>query len=226
MRKISVLARLVATLWLSTNLALTLATLWAAKRYFSYLSEAGGSSSAVIGVFLWFALGVAGYRLILAFFPLRSGELREGSSQELVFQAIHLPSNFFFFDPIIRCGLLPTPLTRLVYKAFGARIAANSYPGHCMIFDPVLVRIGRNVSLGHQATLVPHVIEGNHWALHPIEIDDGVTIGVNAIVLAGVSVGKGAVVAAGAVVAKFTRIAPGEIWGGLPARRIGFVGSV
>ncbi|HAZ61859.1 MAG TPA: transferase, partial [Gammaproteobacteria bacterium] len=54
----------------------------------------------------------------------------------------------------------------------------------------------------------------------PIEIGDRVTIGANAVVLAGVSIDDGALVAAGAVVPKGTRIGPGEVWGGVPARRL------
>ena len=53
----------------------------------------------------------------------------------------------------------------------------------------------------------------------PIEIADNVWIGANAVILRGVTIGQGAVVAAGAVVTK--KIPPNEIWGGLPARKIG-----
>ncbi len=52
-----------------------------------------------------------------------------------------------------------------------------------------------------------------------IYIDQDVWIGTNAVVLKGVSVGRGAVIAAGAVV---NRAVPEmEIWGGVPARKIG-----
>jgi acetyltransferase-like isoleucine patch superfamily enzyme len=46
-----------------------------------------------------------------------------------------------------------------------------------------------------------------------------VWVGCNAVILEGVTIGKGAVVAAGAVVAK--SIPPREVWGGVPARKIG-----
>ncbi len=52
-----------------------------------------------------------------------------------------------------------------------------------------------------------------------IVIEEGVWIGVNAVILKGVTVGKGAVIAAGAIVNK--SIPPYEIWGGVPAKKIG-----
>jgi acetyltransferase-like isoleucine patch superfamily enzyme len=52
-----------------------------------------------------------------------------------------------------------------------------------------------------------------------IIINEDAWLGVNVIVLKGVLIGKGAVIAAGAVV---TRSVPAyEIWGGIPARKIG-----
>lgn len=52
-----------------------------------------------------------------------------------------------------------------------------------------------------------------------INIEEDVWIGANVIVLKGVSIGKGAVIAAGAVVNK--SIPSYEIWGGVPAKKIG-----
>ena len=52
-----------------------------------------------------------------------------------------------------------------------------------------------------------------------IIIEEDVWLGVNVVVLKGVIIGKGAVVAAGAVVNK--TIPSNEIWGGVPAKKIG-----
>ena len=53
----------------------------------------------------------------------------------------------------------------------------------------------------------------------PVVLRDHVWIGANAVILKGVEIGRGAVVAAGAVVTK--NIPPNEIWGGVPAKKIG-----
>lgn len=53
----------------------------------------------------------------------------------------------------------------------------------------------------------------------PIQIERDVWIGANAVILKGVTICKGAVVAAGAVVNQ--SIPAHEIWGGVPAKKIG-----
>ena len=53
----------------------------------------------------------------------------------------------------------------------------------------------------------------------PIVIGDHVWVGANAVILKSVQISLGGVVAAGAVVTK--SIPPNEIWGGVPAKKIG-----
>ncbi|MBK8574691.1 MAG: acyltransferase [Elusimicrobia bacterium] len=165
------------------------------------------------------------YRLLMHFFPLESGEIEPGSRQEFIYQVFYNPFNFFLFFPLSFSGLIPVPLSRLYVKLLGTRIGADSYPGRCMIFDPRFVTIGKMVVMGYNASLIPHVMEGTNLSHTAIHIGDHATIGTNAVIMSGVTIGEGAVVAAGAVVPKFTHIGEGEIWAGLPARRIGFVGK-
>lgn len=53
----------------------------------------------------------------------------------------------------------------------------------------------------------------------PITLENDVWIGANVVLLKGVTIGQGAIVAAGAVVRD--SIPPYEIWGGVPAKKIG-----
>lgn len=62
-------------------------------------------------------------------------------------------------------------------------------------------------SISHQTTSAPVVIEDHVW------------VGCRAQILPGVKIGRGAVIAAGAIVTK--DIPANEIWGGVPAKRIG-----
>ena len=56
--------------------------------------------------------------------------------------------------------------------------------------------------------------------MHRIVLGNDVTIGVHGVIMSDVHIGDGAKVAAGAVVRKGTRIGPGEVWAGIPARRL------
>ena len=93
------------------------------------------------------------------------------------------------------------------------------------------IEIGSDCMIGQYATLVAanHGVEpGKIYARLPydqqrtgVQIGSNVWLGAGVVVLPGTSIGSDAVVAAGAVV---TRDVPaGEIWAGIPARRIGSV---
>jgi len=83
--------------------------------------------------------------------------------------------------------------------------------------------IGDNVDIATGAmvwTLEHDVSSESHQTKSaPVIIEDHVWVGSRAQILPGVRIGRGAVIAAGAVVTK--DVPSEEIWGGVPARRIG-----
>ena len=172
-------------------------------------------AAAVVFIYLYAFLV---YRLFLYFMPLGEGEIPEGSREEFAAQ-VNILFYLMLFNTLIRTHFLPVPLLRLVYQALGTRMGENSYSAGA-ILDPPLTSIGSNSIIGHDAALFSHAIEGRHFALDPIRIGDNVTIGAKAVIMSGVTIGDGAIVSVGAVVTKGTRIEPGEIWGGVPARRL------
>lgn len=180
------------------------------------LGDFRGITLVAIAVVLLYVFGIAVYRLFLAVVPLREGEIAEGSQQEFVYH-VYILFYLLLFYPVIRSGLLPTPLMRVFYLALGTRLGKNTY-SQGIIHDPPFIEVGDDSTIGQSALLVPHVIEGRKLAHYPIRIGNNVTIGAQSVVLPGVEIGDGAIVATGAVVTKGTRIAPGEVWGGVPAR--------
>lgn len=87
--------------------------------------------------------------------------------------------------------------------------------------DPPLTRVGANTLIGHDAVVYAHVIEGERLGFYPIQIGSGVTIGAHAIIMPGVSIGDGAIISSGAVVTKGQVVGANEIWGGVPAKKLG-----
>lgn len=170
---------------------------------------------AVIFIYLW---AFAVYRLFLHFMPLQEGDLAEGSREEFAAQ-INILFYLMVFNSLTRTHFLPVPLMRLVYKALGARMGANTYSAGTLL-DPPLTEFGANCIIGHDAVLFCHAIEGRHFALSRIRVGDNVTIGATAVIMSGVTIGDGAIISAGALVLKDTQIGPGEVWGGVPAKRL------
>lgn len=120
------------------------------------------------------------------------------------------------------------------YPAEGCMISADLV-AHAYSFCNHGCVIGARVELGPYVMLGPRVaIVGNDhvWdrpgvptifsgrpELKRTVIEADAWLGYGAVVMAGVRIGRGAIVAAGAVVTK--DIPPYEIWGGVPAHKIG-----
>jgi len=81
---------------------------------------------------------------------------------------------------------------------------------HCT-YQKFPTTIGNNVSVGHNAIV------------HGCTIHDNVLIGMGAIVMDDCVVEPYSIVAAGAVVTQGTHIREGELWAGIPAKKIGMV---
>ncbi len=125
--------------------------------------------------------------------------------------------------PLINANLVPVNLRGPAFSLLGAKIGKSVMVGG-KILDPSLVEIGDYSMLGEDCLLTSHAVEGDRVDLGMIVVGRNVTVGVKAVVLPDVHIGDNAIVAAGAVVKKGSRIGAGEIWGGVPARRIGEVG--
>ena len=119
----------------------------------------------------------------------------------------------------MRSGLIPLPLTRPLYIILGAKLGTNTYSSGILL-DPPFIEIGENTIIGQYALLIPHVMEGKKLAHYRIKIGNNVTIGAHAVVMSGVTIGDNAIVGVGAVVPKDCHIGSGEIWGGVPAKKI------
>lgn len=182
------------------------------------LGDFRGVTLVLAAVLLIYLYAFLVYRLFLLALPLPEGEVVEHSRDEL---AANVNSLFYLllFNSLICTHFVPVPLQRLIYLALGARLGTNTYSAGALL-DPPLTRIGSNTIIGHEAVVFAHVVEGARLELWPVQIGNTVTIGAKAVVMAGVQIGDNAIVSTGAVVTKNTRIGAGEVWGGIPARKL------
>lgn len=182
-----------------------------------------GVALSLAGLIFFYVYSILIYRVFMAITPLQEGEIAANSQQEFVYH-VYVLFYLIVFYPVMRSGFMPAPLMRAFYLALGARLGTNTY-SQGIIHDPPFVAIGANSVVGQFAILVPHVIEGNRLAHYPILIGNNVTVGAHASVLSDVIIEDNAIIATGAVVLKGTRIGTGEVWGGIPARRLGTIDS-
>ena len=122
-----------------------------------------------------------------------------------------------------------------------ARSAHSSVPGRLILADGAVIGSGANIRaaggtirLGRESGVSPHtvVIAANHesggegarlrtrWneTTTGVDVGENVWVGSHSVLLPGTRIGNGSVVAAGSVVRG--AIPPGELWGGVPARKL------
>lgn len=113
-----------------------------------------------------------------------------------------------------------------VFYSMGDNVSLNM---KIMPLYPKLISFGNNVKVATGVTFVTHDVISmvlNNCAQYRykenigcIKVGDNVFIGAKSIIMPNVSIGSNVIIAAGTVVTK--DIPDGEIWGGVPARRIG-----
>ena len=111
---------------------------------------------------------------------------------------------------------------------FSIEIGDNVFIGtQCEFNIRLNISVGNNSLIASGSRFIDHdhgietdtLMRLQHGPEKEITIGQNVWIGCNVVVLKGVDIGDGAVIAAGAIV---TKNVPGlEIWGGIPARKIG-----
>jgi len=114
-----------------------------------------------------------------------------------------------------------TPFLPLFHRLMGARIGQRVQINTAVMADQNLVEIGDDTVIGGDVTLVCHAAERGKLVTAPVRIGKNVTVGLMAVIFPGCTIGDGAVIAAGAVLSKGAKVGPGEVWAGVPARRVG-----
>ena len=118
-----------------------------------------------------------------------------------------------------------TPFNVFFYRLMGMKVGARTQINTAVVADCNLISIGDDTVIGGDATLIAHAVEGPNLVTAPVKIGDRVTVGLMSVIMPGCEIGDGAILAANAVLKKGTIIGPTEIWGGVPAKKIGVRGE-
>jgi acetyltransferase-like isoleucine patch superfamily enzyme len=116
--------------------------------------------------------------------------------------------------------MVPSWITDYYYRAMGCKMGKNCYISSDRINDPYLVTIGNNSIIGSKVIITPHIAEKNDIVFSPVTIGNNCLIGLGAQINPGCNIGDGAVIASRAIVPKYTDVPPGEVWAGIPAKKI------
>jgi len=109
-----------------------------------------------------------------------------------------------------------TRVGRFSYIGEKCRVGPGVSIGQFVLFAPEVSIVGADHAYNVRNT--PIMFSGRP-ELKATIIEDDVWVGHRTILMAGVTIGLGAIVAAGAVVCE--DVPPFEIWGGVPAKKIG-----
>lgn len=212
--------------WLLTVLCIfgsSSALLFALASYFNAVTLVINSLTMAIiaaGFCFSFLLALIFYQSLMArFFPLKKGPIAVASRMENRYHYRKL-TYLFFWEILMYANLIPVPMRALFYRFLGAKIGIGTYPSGILI-DPDFTTLGNHCVIGFHSKLIPHIITGEKLEHQPIHIGHHVTIGVSALLYGGVTVEDGGLILAHAVVLPNTHIRKNEVWGGVPAKKIG-----
>lgn len=181
------------------------------------LCMAGAASYFLFGLGLLVVLPLARWATFAVGTPVgRYPYFSIGAWRWASFNALTLMLRFTFVN-----WIRVTPLLPLYHRLMGMKVGARVQINTAVVADQNLISIGDDTVIGGDVTLVAHAAERGHLVTAPVRIGRGVTVGLMAVIFPGCDIGDGAVIAAGSVLSKGTRVPPGEIWAGVPARRVG-----
>ena len=114
-----------------------------------------------------------------------------------------------------------TPFINLFHRMMGMKLGARVQINTAVIGDSNLIEVGDDTVIGGDVTLVAHSAERGQLVTDRVKIGSRVTVGLMAVIFPGVEIGDGAVIAPVAILPKGTKVGPGEVWGGVPATKLG-----
>jgi len=183
-----------------------------------FLTSMFGCAYVSFGISLMFFGGLL-KRLYNIFSRIKEGEYPFLSLEAGYWSVVNgiIIFNRQFFLELARTSTLLILFYRLMGMKIGKRCIINS----SFLYDPDMVEIGNDVTIGGDAMVLGHVGEKGVLRFKKVRIGDKVDIGQSALIMPGVVIGEASIVGALSFVTKDTHIPPYEVWAGIPAKMIG-----
>jgi len=125
---------------------------------------------------------------------------------------------------LVRFTFLPfvtlTPFGIWFLKAMGMKLGRHVFINTEYISDPQLITLGNDVALGGSVRIFAHYGGHGNLVVEPVIVGERATIGLAATIMGDVRIGPDATILAHSVLMPGSRVGNGEVWGGVPARRI------
>lgn len=202
-------------------------SLWLLSRWVPWSLDLGGPIRwLILGVGFGLAFFLFGFTLLLVvplynlLLPTRIKPFK-GGYYTIAALPWYLHNGLFY---LVRFTFLPyvtvTPFGIWFLKAMGMKIGRRVYITTEYISDPQLITLEDDVVLGGSVRIFAHYGGAGNLVIAPVVVGAGATVGLNATVMGDVQIGPGATVLPHSVLLPGSRVGAGEIWGGVPARRI------
>jgi len=143
------------------------------------------------------------------------------SSNDNSMQCIAWKQTVFTYEwtATILTYVTPVILRPILFRLLGAKLGKGVLIAG-KIVEPEMVEIGDYSFTGEMSLLMAHALMKDKVVLKRIVLGNYVSIGAHAVIMPGVRIGNESIVAAGALVPMNTIIPSGEVWGGIPAKKI------
>ncbi len=115
--------------------------------------------------------------------------------------------------------ITPSPFNVFFYRQMGMRVGKRAEINSSNISDAAYITLEDGVTIGGSATVIAHYAMGGYLVISPVIIRKNATIGLRAVIMGGVEIGEGAKVLPNSVVLPKSVIPAGETWAGVPAKR-------
>jgi len=109
-------------------------------------------------------------------------------------------------------------LSRIMYKALGARLGKGVFPA--TILDPWMVEIGDGTTMGAYSCVAGHAIEGDRIMFARAKIGKNCVLGFRSLVWPGAELGDRVIIGTYSMVPKGAKLPSNTVWVGAPVKLV------